>query len=363
MPFLLKSLTDLRNQARSDFASKLEGADSLLRFSDISVSADVMAGLTYEQFCYLAWLSRQVFPDQAEKEWLERWSGLYGLPRKPPTAAAGPVVVTGNPGAVVPAGCQLQRADGQTYSTVAAVAVDALTSKAIVAVRADLAAAAGDCLAGQPLTITAPPPGIAPAAIVGGGGLVGGADQELDDDLRQRLLQRIQFAPAGGAGADYISWALEVPGVTRAWVVGNAPNFGDVTIYFMMDAVRSAHRGIPQGSNGPQFGGDQLTVYNAIAPLRPVTAKIWPTAPAPKPINITVSNLTPNNPTMQAAVKAELQDLFVRATSPGGTVYISTIWQSVAAASGEQHHLITMPPGDVACATGEIAVLGAVSFV
>ena len=49
-------------------------------------------------------------------------------------------------------------------------------------------------------------------------GIAGGADEQSDLLLLQRVLARLRQPPHGGADFDYIRWALEVPGVTRAWV-------------------------------------------------------------------------------------------------------------------------------------------------
>ncbi|MBI4800443.1 MAG: baseplate J/gp47 family protein, partial [Desulfarculus sp.] len=66
-------------------------------------------------------------------------------------------------------------------------------------------------------------------------GLTGGADQEADAALLARLLYRIQTPPQGGAGSDYIRWALEVPGVTRAYVYPRRLGAGSVGLTVLMD--------------------------------------------------------------------------------------------------------------------------------
>lgn len=47
----------------------------------------------------------------------------------------------------------------------------------------------------------------------------GGSDIESDDDYRDRLIQFVQKHPGAGNIDDYISWALEVPGVSGATVI------------------------------------------------------------------------------------------------------------------------------------------------
>ena len=61
-------------------------------------------------------------------------------------------------------------------------------------------------------------PSLPAVAYVGVNGIGGGADVESDEDLRARVLFRKRNPPHSGSKSDYIAWALEVPGVTRAFV-------------------------------------------------------------------------------------------------------------------------------------------------
>jgi uncharacterized phage protein gp47/JayE len=53
--------------------------------------------------------------------------------------------------------------------------------------------------------------------------MVGGEDPEIDDDLRQRVLEQAQLPVGSGTALDYGVWGLEVPGV------------GDVAVYTQWD--------------------------------------------------------------------------------------------------------------------------------
>ena len=49
--------------------------------------------------------------------------------------------------------------------------------------------------------------------------VTGGADMETDDELRTRMLAKYRRPRRKeGAATDYVEWALEVPGCSRAWV-------------------------------------------------------------------------------------------------------------------------------------------------
>ncbi|MXC98354.1 baseplate J/gp47 family protein, partial [Escherichia coli] len=47
--------------------------------------------------------------------------------------------------------------------------------------------------------------------------LTGGFDTEDLETWRARVIERYYWTPQGGADGDYVVWAKEVPGITRAW--------------------------------------------------------------------------------------------------------------------------------------------------
>src|SRR5206468_5169906 len=99
----------------------------------------------------------------------------------------------------------------------------------------------GNLTAGFSLSLIDPIPGVNASGTVIE--LLNGTDTENDDDLRARVLRRIQQPPMGGAQYDYEAWALAVGGVTRAWAASE--DLGTVTIRFMMDDLRADNDGFP----------------------------------------------------------------------------------------------------------------------
>src|SRR5262249_59503773 len=116
-------------------------------------------------------------------------------------------------------------------------------------------------------------------------------------------------------------------------------------------------------AGGSRTPADVAIVQAHIDELRPVTAQVFVMAPIPKTVNVTVQGLFPDTPDIRAAAAAEIRDSFRRNAIPGATIYVSWLWEAVSIAVGERHHHIQTPPGDVACATGELAVLGAMTYV
>ena len=101
--------------------------------------------------------------------------------------------------------------------------------------------------------------------------------------LRSRVIRSYRVIPHGGSASDYETWALEVPGVTRAWCRGGFLGPGTVGVYIMRDDD-------PQ----PVPNADQLAEVQAyIEPLRPVTAEVHVRPPVQKPV-IYQLKLTPD---------------------------------------------------------------------
>ncbi|MFC3716796.1 baseplate J/gp47 family protein [Luteimonas soli] len=349
MPFNRPSLSAIIDRVSADIESRLPGADARLRRSNLAVLARAQAGGMHGLYGYVDNVARQVMPDTAEAEVLERHASIWGLARKGADAAMGSVVFTGASGMIIPAGVLLQRADGVEYETSAAGTITAGT--ATLSVIARTPGEAGNATAGTRLALAAQIIGVSSAATVAAGGLSRGTDVEADAALRARVLARIQQPPHGGADFDYAGWALEVPGVTRVWVSPLEMGAGTVTVRF----VRDGDAGILPDS------AEVAAVQAYIDARRPVTAEVFVVAPVALPVNITLS-AEPDSAEVRAAIEAELADVFLRESVPGGTLLFSHLNEAVSLASGEHDHTITVPAGDVVADTGEMPTLGTISW-
>ncbi|MBI3453377.1 MAG: baseplate J/gp47 family protein [Rhodospirillales bacterium] len=329
--------------------------------NNLRVTAEVLAALSHMHLNYLDWIARQVIPDTAEGDYLERWGNIFGVRRKPASPATGVASFTGTPGAIIGTGTVVQSGDGQQYRTTEGGTIAA--GPMGLHVEAAIPGRAGIQDGGVALRLVSAQPGVAGVATVSAPGLTGGADIEGDEDMLSRLLLRIQTPPHGGNQTDYVEWALQVPGVTRAWAYPGEMGLGTVTVRFMMDIVNAAQNGVPQGSGDPGYSGDLLAVFNHLSVLRPVTARLFVAAPVPRPLAISIAGLTPNTPEVRAQVEAELRDMLRRDAAPGDPIYRSRIWEAVSVAAGESHHAIQIPDTDVFPEIGEIITLGSVTYL
>lgn len=349
MPFTRPTLADLVTRTLSDTTSRLS-VDALLRRADAEVLARVLAGTAHGLYGYIDWLSRQILPDMAESEWLDRHASLWlQNGRKPAATASGSINFAGVDGSLIPVGTLLTTANGVQVKTAADVTISAgIGTATAVAV---VAGASGNLPAGLSLALVSPVYGVQSTATVSSSGFTGGADIESDDSLRERIISRIQQPPHGGAEHDYIAWALEAPGVTRAWCYPREMGLGTVTVRFMRD-----------GDVNPIPDAAAVAAVQAyIDVLRPVTASVYVVAPIAVPLNFTIS-ATPNTQAVRDAIKAELQDLLLREAEPGATILLSHIREAISIAAGEINYVMSAPAADVTHTTGQMAVMGTITW-
>src|SRR4029077_2827024 len=128
--------------------------------------------------------------------------------RKMATFASGFIACTGNQGVVIPNGSQLTTGAQLLFATTAQTTLGSGPTQ--VPVKSLDPGADSNLTVGSPMSFVTPPTGVDTTAQVIQ--LYGGADEETDDQLRARILQRIQQPPMGGDAQDYVKWVLEVPG-------------------------------------------------------------------------------------------------------------------------------------------------------
>lgn len=349
MPFARPTLPELIDRVTTDISARVTGVQSaVLRRSLLGIIGRSEAGAVHMLYGFLEWAAKQAIIDTAEKEYLERWAAIWKIFRKSADYSTGAALLVGVSGSVILAGTILQRQDGVQYRVSADSLFSGTTSQpTIVAVEAG---ADGDAPAGTPLFLVSPVAGVQStgSAVTD---IDGGLDVETDPQLLNRLLKRIRQPPHGGAESDYELWALEVPGVTRAWVYPLQMGAGTVTVLFVCDGEENI---IPSPSKVAE-------VQAYINQRCPVTAEVYVAAPVADPLDMEIK-LSPNTASAQAAVKAEVADLIVRDSKPGAPILISRLRESVSIAAGESDNAITSPTGDVVHATGHMAVPGVFTF-
>lgn len=350
MAFQRPTLPELITRIEADYVSRLTGGGTLLRRAVVKVLARVHAGAMHLLYGFADFISRQIMPDTAEAEYLERWAAIWGITRIAATYTTFDAVFTGTNGTEIPIGTELARDDGTLYVTTETGTIASGT--ATVACTAVLSGSATGLDGGEELSLSSPIAGIDSVATVSGTGINDGDDEEDDDSLLERLLARIRNAPHGGAEADYEAWAKEVAGVTRAWVYPLYLGAGTVGITFVRDD--------DSGSIIPDV--DEVEeVQDYIDSVRPVTADVTVFAPTAVPLDFTISGVSGS--AVRAAVEAELEDLIRREAEPGGTLLISHIREAISKAQGETDHVLSSPNADVVSGTAELTTMGTITWL
>lgn len=348
MSFERPTLLTLINRAIADIETRLSGADARLRRSFENVIARVVAGAAHSLHGHLVYLARQVFPDTAESVYLRRWASVWGVAPKDPAKAGGPLTITGVATTVVPAGTAWTRGDGAEFVTTTDNTIGGGGS-VVATLEASEAGADGNTDTGTTLSIVTPIADVDSSGI--SGEIENGTDAELDADLLVRLLLRIRTPPTGGGPEDYVKWALEVSGVTRAWEFPAEYGLGTVTIRFMVDGEVDP---IPNSAKVAE-------VDTYIETKAPITAGVYTIAPVATPLNPEIS-ITPDTAAVRTAVEAELEALLIREAAPGATLYLSQINEAISIASGETDHTLVSPVADVTHITGKIPTLGTITW-
>lgn len=345
MPFETPSLPVLVDRTQSDLAS------DTLRRSDAQVLARTLAGTAYGLYGYLDWIAEQILPDRADEETLERIAQLrLTQPRNPAQSASGAASFPAVAGAVVDSETVLQAADGRTYRvTTNVTTVAGLNTAAVEAVDAGTL---GNADAGLVLTLVQPVAGVTNSFTVLAPGLTGGIAQESIESLRARVIRSYRVIPHGGSAADYETWALEVPGVTRAWCRGNYVGPGTVGLFVMRD-----------GDTEPVPNPAQLAEVKAyIDPLRPVTAELYVLAPVEVPVAYSIHPV-PDTTAVRAAIQAQLIDLHDREAGLGETLLLTHIAQAISGASGETDHDLVSPVADVPAGINQLLTFGGITWL
>jgi len=349
MPLVRPTLQQLIDRAKANIASNL-GLGPLLRRGALPAIGTAQAGMSHQLFGNIDWASKQFLPDTAELEFLERIGTLRGVTRKAGTFATGSVVLTGTNGATIAAGTALQRSDGWPYATTVLMTISG--GSATVPVQSTQAGADGNCLAGTVILLSSPVSGYNASGLVASGDLTGGADLETDDQLRARIEFAYANPPAGGSVTDYITWTLQVAGVTRAWCLPNYLGAGTVGVTFAVDGDPVSI--IPTAA-------EVATVQAYLNGLAPATASVDVFAPSLVSVPFTI-HIVPDNQALRDAVTASLADLLLREGGPGATIPLSHVNESIALTPGVYDHVLTVPSADLAFTSSQLPAVGTVTW-
>lgn len=212
----------------------------------------------------------------------------HGLTRKDAVSATGQVKISGTAGIPIPVGTMVATpADSATdtvaiqFSTLADLTLGVDGSGA-VDIKAVMAGESGNVAAGAISVVVKSMNGV--TSVTNPVPTSGGADTENDISLLSRFLAKVQNPGTSGNKADYLNWALEVPGVGGAQVIPlwNGPGTVKVVLVdsdklpasqAIVDAVQAYIAPTDEGTGEAPIGAT-VTVVAATAVNIDVTATV-----------------------------------------------------------------------------------------
>jgi len=362
MAFERPSLQDLTDRILADFKSKMGNTSTFLRRSVVRIFGQVMAGAVHLLYGYLEYKADQLFATTADGDNLEFLAAEYGLSRRQAAKATGSVRAIGTIGTVIPIATILQNTDEVQYATDAAGTVGpyGYVDLALTAVDAGENANEEE---GVSLEFVSPISGVDSEATILTAGIDSGSDTESDDDFRARILYRKRYPPHGGNQFDYVAWALEIPGVTRAWCLPAYAGAGTVGLGFVRDGDIDPVPSDTRRQEVYEYLLGHTDPYSGKTVGVPVGAQ-----PGLEVLDVSDLFLNPDisvypfTEAVKAKVQAELEDLIKREGGPGETVYVSHISEAISAAAGEERHRVNSPVSDVTASYMQFHKLGTINW-
>jgi uncharacterized phage protein gp47/JayE len=362
MAFERPTLSTIIQRVEGDIKGALSIV-TILRRSFLKAMSAAVGGVSHVLHGHLVFISKQIFPDQAEDEFVERWGSIYGMERNPATFTQLNIDIVFTGAGTLVAGTVYQRTDGATYTLNDEVSATGAGTESGV-ITAEEAGDAGNLDTGETVSLQSAVANVEGDATVSSTA-VEGADEEENDSFRSRIVKRIQNPPSGGTVADYEQFALDAAAdVSRAWVFPGYRGEGTCDVAFMQT-----------DNGGEQIPGAAKVqeVEDYIISKKPVTANHNTFAPIDNSVDFDIA-IDPNTSEVQAAITAELEDLFLResqvrgayktvTTTYDGKIRLSRISEAISVAEDEEAHEVNSPTSDPEPATdGGILTLGTITF-
>lgn len=271
-----------------DMKSRLQNAANLAEggFALDNIAA-VAAELERIEELGIDYMPYRFFPTMASGDDLTLAAANFGVERKAAMSATAVLTITGDVGTAIDS--EIKAAAGDMIFVCSSGVIGSDGTVAVVAV-CETAGAQGNVPIGAISEFVTAYAGL--DSVANGAAASGGADEESDEDLIERVKVRWQNPSTGGNAGDYLRWALSVPGVSRARVFN--PRAGNVNIYLV--------------GSGNTTASSQLIarVAEYIEARRPVGANVAVQSATAVPVNVAITATLQDGYTA-AVIKSALQ--------------------------------------------------------
>ena len=253
-------LAELQSESETS-ATKIEGTFEY----DMLASNSIEFAKTEVE---LEQLYKACFADTSWGEYLTMIAEQYGVLRRAATKATGTITLTGK--GIVPTGSLFTTAAGTKFQTLEYRNVNGTADVPVEAVNAG---EAGDVKENTITVIPMSIPGI--TAVTNAEATSGGYDEEDDEDLLKRYLEKVRLPATSGNKHEYYEWAKSVSGVGDARVIPIWNGPGTVKVIIVDANMQVAPASLIQ------------SVADYIETVRPIGATVTVVSPTPIPVTIT----------------------------------------------------------------------------
>lgn len=354
MPYQSPTLSQLIQQGEQQFLLRFP---EVKRHSVLSVLNRVNAAMSAGEHKHLDWLARQIIPTTADEDYLLEYCAYKGIFRKPATSSKGLITIEVVNGAEIAEGTTW--ADSSSDLIFRAVATQQISAGAVdIAVECETAGVVGNLSINTPLRLSNAVLNIKPDARVKQ--LSGGTDEESLSSLLSRLIFRMQYPPAGGAPYDYVRWAQEVAGVTRAWCFPRWRGGGTVGVAVVLDHQAEI---LPTEQDCERVKSYIAGHKNAVTGQwegMPANVELFVFAPKVRRLDLTI-RLVPATSVLKSAVRSALISLFQK-LEPGALLYLSHLRATISNVVGETDNAVLSLNQDIQLEPEQVLVLGDIEW-
>ncbi|EKN3486021.1 baseplate J/gp47 family protein [Yersinia enterocolitica] len=355
MPFNVPTIRQLINTGAQDIQIELDEQLPIVgveRAINIAVSGSIR-----DLYDYQSWIVAQIIPSpNSDDQTIIDTARNEGVIQKQATFATGPVVFNGN--RPIPLDTEMQTTTGIGYSVIDAG--EAANGVITVIVQADIIGTTGNIDGGNSLTLIQPIPGVESIGVVGDDGIRNGTDIEPISELLDRLLFRKRNPPAGGAVHDYVGWAREVPGVSRAWAEDLWHGLGTVGLAWVYDGRTDITPTAADKAAMHEYLFRHTDPATGEYVGKPGGTEVWIFDLTLKPLNPNIK-LTPDTAETRAATLTNL-NLLQRQLSPGETLLLSALRTAIGTANGVKDYQLNIA-ADITCQDEELITIGEVTWL
>jgi uncharacterized phage protein gp47/JayE len=340
---IIPTLTEIRERMLADVAYYLPGSGNRPYKSVLTVLVTVVAAAVWSLYLFADWILRQIDPLTASEAWLVIWGARLGVPRKPATVASGTVTFSGS--GEIPAGTLVQSSDQRRYSTIAAV-----PAGQAVGIAALVAGYASNIPVTTTLSLVNPVAGIALEASATA--ITGGLDAESLPDWAQRIAARLAQMQQIGDADDYTQWAKQShTAIVDAWVYGNTPHLGDITIYCLLASGVDPALVLPEAST-------------ALDRIRNVGCNLILRTPDVLPVTVRIAGISGDGTGMavRELITADIQSLIVAKRSRNAYLYPEEIERIIVSRYGGTDYVLLAPVRRIAATGDQIMSLAEVIY-